>query len=124
MTLLIVGLVGVTAAFGSALALRYDIDLTVRRLDVVGNHAELTHVRPIGVEIQSGVANRICNDSAVFALGWHVALKYGVAVIGLLLNHLGILVRLLDPVVSRGAEVNQTLLVLLHERLVVRHGHF
>jgi hypothetical protein len=114
----------VATAFVAALALGHGIHLAVRRLDVVGHHAELAHVRRIGVEIQSGVANRICNDSAVFALRWHAALKDRAAVGRLLLAHLGILVCLLDPIVSRGAEVNKTLLVLLNEGLVVRHGHF
>ena len=79
----------------------------------------------ISVEIQSGVANpRICNDSAIFALWWHTALVNRIGMARLLLTHLCIIIGLLDPVVSRSAEVNKTLLILLNEGLVVRHGHF
>ena len=125
LTLLVIRLVRVSAPFVTALALWNRIHLAVCSLDVVRYHAELAHMCRIGVEIQSGVANpRICNDSAIFALWWHAALVNGIGMTRLLLAHLCIIIRLLDPVVSRSAEVDKTLLVLLNEGLVVRHGHF
>lgn len=125
LTLLVVCLIGVAAILVATLALGYHVHLAVSCLDVVGHHAELAHVSGVGVEIQSGVANRICNDSTGFALSRYTALKHRVAVVRLLLAHLAVIIRLLHPVVPGGPEVNQTLLVLiLIERLVVRHRHF
>jgi len=124
LTLLVVRLVGVTTILVAALTRRDHIHLPVGRLHVVRVHAELANVRRVRVEIQSCIANRICNDSTVFALRWNASLKDGAAVIHLLLAHLHVLAGLLHPVVSRGPKVYQALLVLLNEGLVVRHGHF
>lgn len=120
LTTLVVSLVGLPTTL--TLAHWHSLHLPIT-LNIVGIHAELANVRRIRIEIQSCSANCICNDSIIFSLGRYTTRKYRITVGHLLLTHLSIITGLLDPVVSRGAEVNQTLLVLLNE-LVVRHRHF
>lgn len=123
LTTLVVGLVGVPTTLVTTLARWHTLHLP-STLNIVGDHTELANMRRIRIEIQSCGANCICNDSIIFSLGRNTTRKDRITMGHLLLTHMSVIARLLDPIVSRGAEVNQTLLVLLNERLVVRHGHF